>query len=368
MLLFKGKCIIIPFKNPYFIKKMSNFIDEANINVQSGNGGKGCISFRREKFVPFGGPNGGDGGKGGDIVFVTNPNLSSLQDFRYKKKYRARNGENGRSKNQHGKNGEDLYIPVPVGTILKNIDTGEIICDLNKKGQEFRLARGGNGGRGNARFATSTNQAPRIAQPGQEGTECNLKLELKLLADVGIVGFPNAGKSTLISKISAAKPKIADYPFTTIIPNLGVVTYKDGKTFVIADIPGIIEGAHKGAGLGIKFLKHIERTKLLVHMLDISQLNERDPIQDYIKMNNEMASFSNDLKEKPQIVVLNKTDIVQNNQTLQEFENYFSKNGISVLKISAITGEGVQALKDTIVTNLERLNPEVTEDSELPFP
>ena len=255
-----------------------------------------------------------------------------------------------------------------MGTILKNIDTGEIICDLNKKGQEFRLARGGNGGRGNARFATSTNQAPRIAQPGQEGTECNLKLELKLLADVGIVGFPNAGKSTLISKISAAKPKIADYPFTTIIPNLGVVTYKDGKTFVIADIPGIIEGAHKGAGLGIKFLKHIERTKLLVHMLDISQLNERDPIQDYIKMNNEMASFSNDLKEKPQIVVLNKTDIVQNNQTLQEFENYFSKNGISVLKISAITGEGVQALKDTIVTNLERLNPEVTEDSELPFP
>ena len=249
---------------------MSNFIDEAQIYVRSGKGGDGCISFRREKFVPFGGPNGGDGGKGGDIIFTTDPNLSSLQDFRYKKEYRARNGENGRGKDQHGKGAEDLYIPVPVGTILKNIDTDDIICDLNKKGQEFRLARGGNGGKGNARFKTSINQAPRTAHPGQEGQEFNLKLELKLLADVGIVGFPNAGKSTLISKISAAKPKIADYPFTTIIPNLGVVTYDDGKTFVIADIPGIIEGAHKGAGLGLKFLKHIERTKLLVHMIDVS--------------------------------------------------------------------------------------------------
>ena len=347
---------------------MSNFIDEAEIYVRSGKGGDGCISFRREKFVPFGGPNGGDGGKGGDIIFRTNPNLSSLQDFRYKKEYRARNGENGRSKNQHGKGAEDLVIPVPVGTILKNIETGEVICDLNTKEQEFRLAKGGSGGKGNARFATSTNQAPRIAHPGKEGVELNLKLELKLLADVGIVGFPNAGKSTLISKISAAKPKIADYPFTTIVPNLGVVTYSDTRTFVIADIPGIIEGAHKGAGLGIKFLKHIERTKLLVHMIDVSQLNDRNPVEDYIKMNNEMGSFSSDLKDKPQIVVLNKTDIVQDEKNLKETENYFSENGIPVFKISAITGEGLGLLKDEIVKNLELLKPEPTEDSESLLP
>lgn len=347
---------------------MSNFIDEAQIFVQSGKGGDGCISFRREKFVPFGGPNGGDGGKGGAIVFITNPNLSSLQDFRYKKEYRAKNGENGRGKDQHGKGSEDLYIPVPVGTIIRDVSTDEVLCDLNKNGQEFRLAEGGNGGKGNARFKTSTNQAPRIAHPGQEGKEFNLKLELKLLADVGIVGFPNAGKSTLISKISAAKPKIADYPFTTIIPNLGVVTYSDGKTFVIADIPGIIEGAHKGAGLGIKFLKHIERTKLLVHMIDISQLNERDPVDDYIKMNNEMDSFSNDLKDKPQIVVLSKTDIIQDQESIKRVEDYFVNLGINVFRISAITGDGVSALKDEIIRNLELLTPETTEDLESPFP
>ncbi len=347
---------------------MSNFIDEAQIKVQSGKGGDGCISFRREKFVPFGGPNGGDGGKGGDIIFITNPNLSSLQDFRYKKEYRARNGENGRGKDQHGKGAADLYIPVPVGTILRDLETDEIICDLNIKGQEFKLAKGGNGGKGNARFATSTNQAPRIAHPGQEGKEFNLKLELKLLADVGIVGFPNAGKSTLISKISAAKPKIADYPFTTIIPNLGVVTYSDGKTFVIADIPGIIEGAHKGAGLGLKFLKHIERTKLLVHMIDVSQLNDRDPVQDYIKMNNEMGSFSNDLKDKPQIVVLSKTDIIQDEESINKIEDYFLNKGVEVFRISAITGDGLPALKDEIIKNLELLKPETTEDSEFPFP
>jgi len=347
---------------------MSNFIDEANIVVQSGKGGDGCISFRREKFVPFGGPNGGDGGKGGDVIFITNPNLSSLQDFRYKKEYRARNGENGRGKDQHGKGAEDLYIPVPVGTILRDSKTDEIIFDLEKKGQEYRLTRGGNGGKGNARFKTSVNQAPRIAHPGQEGEEFNLKLELKLLADVGIVGFPNAGKSTLISKISAAKPKIADYPFTTIIPNLGVVTYSDGKTFVIADIPGIIEGAHKGAGLGLKFLKHIERTKLLVHMIDVSQLNDRDPVQDYIKMNNEMGSFSNDLKDKPQIVVLSKTDIIQGEEDIKGIEDYFANEGITVFKISAITGDGLPALKDEIIKNLEILTPETTEDLESPFP
>ena len=346
---------------------MSNFIDEAQISVQSGKGGDGCISFRREKFVPFGGPDGGDGGKGGDIVFITNTNLSSLQDFRYKKEYRAKNGENGRSKNQHGKSAQDLYIPLPVGTIIKNADTGEVVCDLNKKEQEFRLAKGGMGGKGNARFATSTNQAPRIAHPGQEGEELNLKLELKLLADVGIVGFPNAGKSTLISKISAAKPKIADYPFTTIIPNLGVVTYGEGNTFVIADIPGIIEGAHKGAGLGIKFLKHIERTKLLIHMIDVSPLNDRDPLEDYVKMNNEMGSFSEDLKEKPQIVVLNKTDIIQDD-SLDEITDFFTNKKVRVFCISAITGEGIPALLDEVISRLSELDPGATEDLESPFP
>jgi len=345
---------------------MSNFIDEAKINVQSGKGGDGCISFRREKFVPFGGPNGGDGGKGGDIIFTTNPNLSSLQDFRYKKEYRAKNGENGRGKDQHGKGAEDLYIPVPIGTILRDLKTDEIICDLNKSGQKFTLAIGGSGGRGNARFATSTNQAPRIAHPGEVGKEFDLKLELKLLADVGIVGFPNAGKSTLISKISAAKPKIADYPFTTIIPNLGVVTYSDIKTFVIADIPGIIEGAHKGAGLGFQFLKHIERTKLLVHMIDVSQLNERDPVQDYIKLNNEMGSFSGDLKDKPQIVVLSKTDIILDEESTNKVESYFSDKGIKVFRISAITGEGLSALKDEIIKNLELLESDTTVDLEFP--
>lgn len=346
---------------------MSNFIDEAQISVQSGKGGNGCISFRREKFVPFGGPDGGDGGRGGDIIFITDTNLSSLQDFRYKKEYRAKNGENGRSKNQHGKSAENLYIPLPVGTVIKNADTGDFICDLNSREQKFRLAKGGNGGKGNARFATSTNQAPKFAHPGQEGALINLKLELKLLADVGIVGFPNAGKSTLISKISAAKPKIADYPFTTIVPNLGVVTYGDGNTFVIADIPGIIEGAHKGAGLGIKFLKHIERTKLLIHMIDVSPLNDRKPVDDYLKMNNEMDSFSEDLKEKPQIVVLNKTDIVQDD-SLKETEEYFSKEGIKIFMISAITGDGLPALLDEIVKRLGELSPETTEDLESHFP
>ena len=332
---------------------MSQFIDEAVITVISGKGGDGCLSFRREKFVPLGGPNGGDGGKGGDIIFIANENLTSLLDFRYKKIYKADKGENGRGKDQHGKNGEDLFIPLPVGTIIKDADTSEIIGDLTENDQQIVVARGGIGGKGNARFVSSTNRAPRRVGTGREGEELNLKLELKLLADVGIMGFPNAGKSTLISKISAARPKIADYPFTTLVPNLGVVNFSDEKTFVVADIPGIIEGAHEGVGLGFKFLKHIERTKILVHLIDISPAEKRDPLDDYKKMNNELSNFSSDLASKPQIVVLNKTDVVDTKEKLTNTENSFKDLGVEVLSISAITGDGLDSLLNTVVKKLE---------------
>src|SRR3989337_1963612 len=248
---------------------MVKFVDEGKIYVKSGRGGKGCVSFRREKFVPRGGPNGGDGGNGGSVILIARQNMSSLLDHRYKQHYKAENGEHGRGKDQHGKNAPTLLVPVPVGTVVKDFFTGEILGDLTEDGDTLVVAKGGRGGRGNARFATPTNRAPRYAEPGEEAEERTLLLELKLLADVGIIGFPNAGKSTLISRISAARPKIADYPFTTLIPNLGVVSYNEGKTFVVADIPGLIKGAHEGTGLGIKFLRHIERTKVLIHLIDL---------------------------------------------------------------------------------------------------
>ena len=331
---------------------MSNFIDEATITVISGNGGDGCVSFRREKFVPRGGPNGGDGGKGGDIVLKANENLTSLLDLRYKKIYEAQKGENGRSKDQHGKNGEDLIIQLPVGTLIKNGDTGESLGDLTENNQEIVIARGGNGGRGNARFTSSTNRAPRQFEEGRTGLELNLKLELKLLADVGIMGFPNAGKSTLISKISAARPKIADYPFTTLVPNLGVVNFSDEINFVVADIPGIIEGAHEGAGLGIKFLKHIERTRLLIHLIDIAPAEERDPVDDFKKMNNELISFNAELSGKPQIVVLNKIDMIESEEKLLSIEKKFHEAHIEFLTISAVTGKGIDDLLNLIVKKL----------------
>ncbi|MGI9535394.1 MAG: GTPase ObgE [Thermodesulfobacteriota bacterium] len=332
---------------------MSQFIDEAIITVISGRGGDGCVSFRREKFVPLGGPNGGDGGKGGDIIFVANENLTSLLDFRYRKIYKADKGENGKGKNQHGKNGEDLIIPLPVGTIIKNTESSEIIGDLTENNQQIVVARGGKGGKGNARFVSSTNRAPRRVESGRDGEEQNIILELKLLADVGIMGFPNAGKSTLISKISAARPKIADYPFTTLVPNLGVVNFSDEKTFVVADIPGIIEGAHEGAGLGFKFLKHIERTKILVHLIDISPADKREPLDDYKIMNNELSTFSSDLASKPQIVVLNKMDVIDSKDILTNIENSFKDLGVDILSISAITGEGINDLLNTVVKKLE---------------
>ncbi len=334
---------------------MVKFIDEAKIYVKSGAGGRGCVSFRREKYVPRGGPNGGDGGNGGDVVMVARENMTSLLDHRYQQHYRAKRGEHGRGKDQHGKNAPTLYIPVPLGTVIKDFDTGEILGDLTEDGETLIVAKGGKGGKGNARFVTSTNQAPKIAEPGGEGEERTLQLELKLLADVGIIGFPNAGKSTLISRISAARPKIADYPFTTLVPNLGVVSYHDGRTFVVADIPGLIEGAHAGAGLGIQFLRHIERTKLLVHLLDLSPITNRDPIDDYETMNKELKAYSEELSKKPQIVAANKIDITESREKLEEVKKYFDKSGIKIFPISSATGEGVIELIREIGKSLDRL-------------
>lgn len=283
------------------------FIDYAEIEVKAGDGGSGLISFRREKYVPKGGPAGGDGGKGGDVILEAHHNLHTLLDFRYQKKYRAENGDKGGTSLKDGKNGKDVIIKVPVGTIIRDSESNEILADLDSDGKRFIAARGGKGGRGNSKFATPTNQAPRYAEPGLPGGELSLVLELKLIADVGLVGFPNAGKSTLISVISAAKPKIADYPFTTLEPNLGIVQYKDYQSFVVADIPGIIEGAHTGKGLGIKFLRHIERTGLLLFLIDVSS---EDYQKEYDTLLNELDSYSSVLVNKKKIVALSKADLL----------------------------------------------------------
>ena len=339
---------------------MVKFIDEAKIYIKSGDGGRGCVSFRREKYVPHGGPNGGDGGDGGDVVMIAKRNMSSLLDHRYQQHYRAKRGEHGKGKDQHGKNAEDLFIPVPLGTVIKDKESGEILGDLTRDNETLIVAKGGKGGKGNARFVSSTNQAPKNAEPGGEGKEMTLLLELKLLADVGIIGFPNAGKSTLISKISAARPKIADYPFTTLVPNLGVVSYGDGMTFVIADIPGLIEGAHEGAGLGIQFLRHIERTRVLIHLTDLSPITNRDPAEDYVTMNHELQSYSEELYKKPQIIAANKIDITEAGERLEELEKYFSESGKRVFPISSATGEGIQDLIWEIVKELDKLATEET--------
>jgi GTP-binding protein len=340
---------------------MVKFIDEAKIYVKSGAGGRGCVSFRREKYVPHGGPNGGDGGNGGDVFLMTNVNMSSLLDHRYKQHYKAKRGEHGKGKDMHGKNADTLYIPVPVGTIVRDFDTGEVLGDLTEKDETLLVAKGGRGGKGNARFATSTNQAPRIAEPGGEGEERTLQLELKLLADVGIIGFPNAGKSTLISRISAARPKVADYPFTTLVPNLGVVSYGDGKTFVVADIPGIIEGAHEGSGLGIQFLRHVERTKLLIHLLDLSPATGRDPLDDYETLNRELEAYSAELSKKPQIVAPNKIDITEAREKLKEIKKYFDKMVVAIYPVSSATGDGLKELVHAAVKGLETLTPDKSE-------
>lgn len=318
------------------------FIDQAKIFVKSGNGGKGMVSFRHEKYVPKGGPDGGTGGKGGDVIFKANRHLNTLMDFRYKRIYKAQDGEGGMSSNKSGKNGKDIIIQVPTGTIIKNVDTEEVIADLVHHGDEIIIAKGGRGGKGNAEFATPTNQAPRHSQPGEKGEELNLELELKLIADVGLVGFPNAGKSTLISVISAAKPKIADYPFTTLIPNLGIVRYGEEKSFVVADMPGLIEGAHKGKGLGIQFLRHIERTRVLAYLIDCTEDNPKKTFETLV---NEIKLFNKEMLKKPQIVVITKMDIADEATVKKIKKIAFPKTKVKATHyISAVSNKGLDDL------------------------
>ncbi|TJX14767.1 GTPase ObgE [Tissierella creatinini] len=324
------------------------FIDVANIFVKAGKGGDGIVSWRREKYEPAGGPYGGDGGNGGSIILRADEGIRTLMDFRYKRSYQGENGENGRSKNQYGKSGKDVVLKVPVGTLIKDESTGKVIVDLKEKDQTFVIARGGKGGRGNAKFATSTRQAPGFAEPGTRGQERHIILELKLLADVGLIGFPNVGKSTILSIVSAAKPKIANYHFTTLKPNLGVVRIAEEKSFVIADIPGLIEGASEGAGLGHDFLRHIERTRVLVHVLDASGSEGRDPIDDFYKINEELVQYNEKLKDKPQIIAANKLDLPGGEEGLQAIKAEFEPKGYKVFSVSAATGEGIKELKYAI--------------------
>ena len=329
------------------------FIDEAMITVQSGDGGRGCVSFRREKFIPRGGPDGGDGGKGGDIVLKTTSRKRTLYQFRFKRHFKAENGAHGQGKQKTGKNGQDLTIELPPGTLITDADTGQVITDLIKFDETVVLARGGRGGRGNARFKTSTHRTPRFAQPGEPGETKTLRLELKLLADVGIIGLPNAGKSTLITAVSSARPKIGNYPFTTLFPSLGVVQTAWAEPFVVADIPGLIEGAHKGTGLGIRFLRHIERTRILVHLIDVSAMDTDNPLNAYTTVNKELAMYNQKLTEKPQIVVLNKMDLPEVGEAAEKFQAAIKEK--QVILISALTGQGVENLKSKIIQLLDSL-------------
>lgn len=321
------------------------FVDRVKIHVKAGDGGDGAVAFLREKYRPFGGPAGGDGGKGGDVILKATTRKHTLYDFKFQAHFKAQRGEHGKGKNQHGKDGEDLIIEVPVGTVVYDAQTGELLCDLVEDGQTCVVARGGKGGRGNARFASPTNQAPRYAEKGQKGEERWLILELKLIADVGIVGLPNAGKSTLLSKLTRAKPKIADYPFTTLSPNLGVLEIDEETHYVLADIPGLIEGASQGKGLGHEFLRHIERTRLLVHLVDISDYASLDPIKAFEIVNKEMGSHSPKLLEKKQLVVGTKIDMLSDRSIVEKLKKEFAKRGYEFIAISALTGEGLDELK-----------------------
>jgi len=321
------------------------FIDEARILVKAGNGGNGCMAFRREKYVPKGGPSGGDGGRGGDVTLVASEHQNTLLKFRFNPEHKAERGHHGEGSQRTGADGASLEVEVPVGTIVYDEATGERLYDFTHDGERFTVARGGRGGRGNQHFATSTHQAPTEHEPGREGQEKRLRLELKLLADVGLVGFPNAGKSTLISRISAARPKIADYPFTTLEPNLGVVQLPDFRTFVVADIPGLIEGAHLGHGLGVQFLRHIERTRLLVHLVDVSETTGRDPVQDFEIVMGELASFSEELVRKPMIVVASKMDVAQDASRVEALRQLAAERGLAFFEISSATGLGINELK-----------------------
>lgn len=320
------------------------FVDEVTIWVKGGDGGKGCLSFHREKFVPKGGPDGGDGGRGGHVLFQVDPQLSTLVDLRYRRKYQAERGGHGQGNNKHGKNGEDVVIRIPAGTLIKDAQTNAVLADLATGGEQFIAAAGGRGGRGNARFKSPTNQAPRRFEYGAAGEERSLQLELKLLADIGIIGFPNAGKSTFISQISAARPKIAEYPFTTLTPNLGVVRVADDRSFVVVDIPGLIEGASEGTGLGLQFLRHIERTKFFVHIIDVADASLRDPIQAFHALNAELEHYNPELCDRPQIVAANKIDSLHDRERLDALLTFCQARGLQCLPMSAVTGQGVQAV------------------------
>lgn len=334
------------------------FTDYVKIIAKAGNGGNGAISFRREKYVAAGGPDGGDGGKGGDIYFEVDPDSNTLIDFRYNKKYKAENGKNGEGAHKYGKSGADLYIKVPIGTIVKDASNNRIIADLSRPGQKELILAGGRGGKGNSHFATSTRQAPRFAQDGEKGEEKELILELKLLADVGLIGFPNVGKSTFLSMTTSATPKIADYHFTTLEPNLGVVKTEFGDSFVIADIPGIIEGASEGTGLGLQFLRHIERTRLLLHVIDVSGSEGRNPVQDFKTINAELKKYSEKLSKRKQIVVANKIDAMQDEKLYKELEKVAKENKMEIFKISAATGEGISKLLSHVSEVLKTLPKE----------
>ncbi|WP_438467646.1 GTPase ObgE [Streptococcus pluranimalium] len=329
---------------------MSMFLDTAKISVKAGRGGDGMVAFRREKYVPDGGPWGGDGGRGGNVIFVVDEGLRTLMDFRYNRKFKAKDGEKGMTKGMHGKGAQDLYVKVPQGTTVRDAETGKVLTDLIENGQEFVVARGGRGGRGNIRFATPRNPAPEIAENGEPGEERQLELELKILADVGLVGFPSVGKSTLLSVVSAAKPKIGAYHFTTIVPNIGMVRTKSGESFVMADLPGLIEGAHQGVGLGTQFLRHIERTRVILHVIDMSASEGRDPFEDYKTINNELESYNLRLMERPQIIVANKMDMPESQENLKAFKEQLAKDYDEfdelpmIFPISSIAHQGLENL------------------------
>jgi GTP-binding protein len=322
------------------------FIDEARIKVKAGDGGSGVVAWRREKFVPMGGPAGGDGGQGGSVLLIVDEGLSTLLDFRYRTEYKAPAGERGGGKDMYGRGGEDLRLRVPPGTQVFDDISGKLLVDLQREGQTYVVARGGRGGRGNIHFATATDRAPRRADPGEPGQERTVRLELKLLADVGLLGFPNVGKSSLISKISAARPKVADYPFTTLVPNLGVVRLSGDRSMVVADVPGLIEGAHQGAGLGHRFLRHLERTRVLIHLLEVNpQLDEgRSPLADYAKLRKELELYDPDLAARPEIVALNKVDLADTRKRVSRLRTAFDRRGLPLFPISATTGEGIPEL------------------------
>ena len=334
------------------------FTDYVKIHAEAGKGGNGAIAFRREKYVAAGGPDGGDGGKGGDVYFKVDKDANTLIEFRYKKKFKAENGENGEGGHRFGKSGEDLYIPVPIGTVVKDSRTDEVLADLSEPNQVALILKGGRGGKGNSHFATSTRQAPRFAQDGEPGEVKDLTLELKLLADVGLIGFPNVGKSTFLSVVTSATPKIANYHFTTIEPNLGVVKSKYGDSFVIADIPGIIEGASTGIGLGIQFLRHIERTRLLLHFIDVSGIEGRNPVDDYYKVNEELKKYSEKLSKRTQIIVANKIDSMQDPKLYDDLEKVAKEHNQKIFKISGATGEGVEELMNYVSKTLKMLPKE----------